>query len=441
MEKGRPPIKLKCHLRDTTLSLNASPYTFRTGHYEGRTAIVLYRYGARKPSRRSITVHPDLGPKTSTVRILVDTVAATSGGGFSRTRELARDFPTLRPTHRFCFVAQQPVADVIRSFAPTVRIVGPGRALGRVPFRLAWEHGFLPAVEGRRFKPDVVFSPFSVAPTVWPGDDPRLAVIVSNLAPYAPAVRALYGGKEWLRLEALRRLTDLTLARAHRVFLLSEQAHTLIDQRLLRGKSELLPMAPPKAPPPGASPSGWQPQKPFFAVVGDLFRYKGFELVIEALARMRPSQRPTVLIVGGAVEPTYARFLRQRVLDLRLTEWVVFTGTLPHGEVLQLMQASIACVVPSRFENPGRPPVEAMGIGVPLIASDIPAFRDVCGGAPLYFQLDDPRELADHMLLLLADDRVRRSVGAAGTGQMKGLSFSSASERIIDSLDRLLSRG
>lgn len=372
------------------------------------------------------------------MRILVDAVAATSGGGFSRTRELARDFPRLRPEHRFCFVAQRPVGDAVRELAPTARVVEPTGLLGRVPLRIGWEHGYLPLAEGRRFRPDIVFSPFSIAPTRWPTDEPRLAVIVSNLAPYAPAVRALYSGIERLRLETLRKLTDRTLARAHRVFVLSEQAHTLIDQRLIGGKTELLPMAPPKAPLSQGGGSAWLPPVPFFAVVGDLLRYKGFELVLDALAGMRPRQRPLVLIMGGAVEPQYARALRQRVTDLRLTESVTFTGTLPHAEVLQLMQASVACIVPSRFENPGRPPVEAMGLGAPLIASDIPAFRDVCGDVPLYFKLDDPRELANHMLMLLADEDARKSVGAAGARRMRELSFSSASEHIIGSLERLL---
>ena len=38
--------------------------------------------------------------------------------------------------------------------------------------------------------------------------------------------------------------------------------------------------------------------------------------------------------------------------------------------------------------------VEAMRAGVPLIVSDIPVHREICGDAALYFQLSDPKDLA-----------------------------------------------
>jgi glycosyltransferase involved in cell wall biosynthesis len=144
-----------------------------------------------------------------------------------------------------------------------------------------------------------------------------------------------------------------------------------------------------------------------------------------------------VLFVGGAVEPMYERSVRQLVADLELTRWVGFTGTLPHAEVLSIMKAAVGCIVPSRFENPGRAPVEAMGLGAPLIVSDIPAFRDVCGDAPLYFKLGSAHELASQILLLLADEQQRGKVGAAGLQRMQALDFDSASRQILESLERL----
>lgn len=85
-------------------------------------------------------------------------------------------------------------------------------------------------------------------------------------------------------------------------------------------------------------------------------------------------------------------------------------GWLEHTDVMSLMANSVACIVPSRFENMSLVPFEAMAAGTAVIASRIPVFEENCANAALYFGLDDHRGLAKHMLSLLEDGKGRATM-------------------------------
>ncbi|MDB5379719.1 MAG: glycosyltransferase family 1 protein, partial [Rubritepida sp.] len=59
-------------------------------------------------------------------------------------------------------------------------------------------------------------------------------------------------------------------------------------------------------------------------------------------------------------------------------------GRLPDQEVAHLVQGATALLCPSFVEGFGLPLAEAMALGTPVIASNIPAAREVGGGVPDY---------------------------------------------------------
>lgn len=372
------------------------------------------------------------------MRILVDVVATTGGGGGrSRARELARTLPVLAPYHEYFFIATNPVVRSIREVAPRTSAMSPPRAATPVPVRLAWEHLLLPRQVGKVFCPEIVLAPFNVAPTWWPHPTPRIATIVSNLAPYSPSIRKLYQGRERARLELLRHLTNHTLAHASHIFLLSEQAFSLIDSKLLDGKAELLPMAPPPPRERAVSTPRVDPARPYVVIAGDLLRFKGIEVALDALSRLEQPVRPRLVVAGRPLDRPYVRSLSAMVKRLGLEDSVDMVGALPHDDLLAVMSDALACVASSRFENPSRVPIEAMSLGVPVIASDIAAFREVCGEAAMYFDLSAPEILAEHLRMIMDNDSLRLRWARAGADHISTLEAATASQRIISALERL----
>jgi glycosyltransferase involved in cell wall biosynthesis len=102
--------------------------------------------------------------------------------------------------------------------------------------------------------------------------------------------------------------------------------------------------------------------------VGRLSRYKGFDVLIDALSRVQDMR---LLIVG---EGECAADLRARVGAHGLEQRVAFGGALSDHELASAYAAADAFVLPSldRGEAFGLVLLEAMRAGLPIVASDIP---------------------------------------------------------------------
>ncbi len=80
---------------------------------------------------------------------------------------------------------------------------------------------------------------------------------------------------------------------------------------------------------------------------------------------------------------------------------LVFHDGASDAEYHAVLDRATAAVTASRDEGFGIPLVEAMRRGTPVIASDIPIFREVGGDAARYFPTDDPAALAREVLALV----------------------------------------
>ncbi|HFB98443.1 MAG TPA: glycosyltransferase, partial [Bryobacterales bacterium] len=73
--------------------------------------------------------------------------------------------------------------------------------------------------------------------------------------------------------------------------------------------------------------------------------------------------------------------------------WVHELGPLPQADVVALMKNARALLMPTFAEGLGLPALEARSMNVPIIASDIPVFREVLAGdrrATLLDPIDGP---------------------------------------------------
>jgi glycosyltransferase involved in cell wall biosynthesis len=142
--------------------------------------------------------------------------------------------------------------------------------------------------------------------------------------------------------------------------------------------------------------------RPYFVALGNLAPNKNIAVMIRALGRLPDPDLRLVLI--GADDP--AVFDRSApASDPR----ILFAGRRTDAEVAALLRGARALIFPSLYEGFGIPPLEAFAQDCPVIASDIPAVREVCGDAPDYFDPHDDATLAGRMAaLLLARPPVQR---------------------------------
>jgi glycosyltransferase involved in cell wall biosynthesis len=82
-------------------------------------------------------------------------------------------------------------------------------------------------------------------------------------------------------------------------------------------------------------------------------------------------------------------------------------------EIRNLYQHARVFVFPSLIEGFGIPPLEALWHGVPVVCSDIPVVREVCGAVVRYANPMDPADFARVILRTLREPQYteRRETG------------------------------
>jgi len=98
----------------------------------------------------------------------------------------------------------------------------------------------------------------------------------------------------------------------------------------------------------------------------------------------------------------------------QVAPFVKFAGPVPYGDVPKLYKSGDLFLFPSITESFGHPLVEAMATGLPVLASDIPVCREICGEGALYFNPFNAEDLADKILRLQNNPDLRRQMGEAG---------------------------
>ncbi len=93
-------------------------------------------------------------------------------------------------------------------------------------------------------------------------------------------------------------------------------------------------------------------------------------------------------------EPIHKLILTIDKPDFRnLPSWIVFSGMLDHKKCLYEYHNADALVFPSLIESYGLPLIEAMTLGLPIIVSDLPYARALCGDQAIYFDPTSSRSL------------------------------------------------
>jgi glycosyltransferase involved in cell wall biosynthesis len=163
---------------------------------------------------------------------------------------------------------------------------------------------------------------------------------------------------------------------------------------------------------------GLQPDQPLLFAAGRLVHKKGFEYLLDALARSAGSPRAHLAIAG---EGDLDRELRDRAARLGLGERVSFLGRLDQDDVAEWLSAADVAVVPSVHDEAGNVDglpntvLEALASGTPLIATPAGGIGSVVedGRTGLIVPERDPIALAGAIDELLRDPLRRASLGAA----------------------------
>lgn len=132
---------------------------------------------------------------------------------------------------------------------------------------------------------------------------------------------------------------------------------------------------------------GSQKYGKYFLYVGNAYPHKNLERLIQAFKKIVNEHQDLKLILVGQKDYFYQRLEKEYQSDN-----IIFYGKAGDKELVSLYTNAVALVAPSLMEGFGLPVLEAMSLRCLVVASDIPAFREIAGENALYF---NPQDLAD----------------------------------------------
>ena len=94
-------------------------------------------------------------------------------------------------------------------------------------------------------------------------------------------------------------------------------------------------------------------------------------------------------------------------------------GHVPDEQLPGLYAGALCFVLPSLYEGFGLPCLEAMACGTPVVAADVAALPDTCGGAAILVDPRDPGAIADAVERAAGDEQL----GAAGIARAAGFTW------------------
>jgi glycosyltransferase involved in cell wall biosynthesis len=115
-------------------------------------------------------------------------------------------------------------------------------------------------------------------------------------------------------------------------------------------------------------------------------------------------------------------------------------GYVDDGERQRLLREASMLVLPSLEEGFGIPALEAMTLGLPVVASNRGALPEVVHDAGLLVDPEDVRGLAAAIERLIADGELRRSLAARGIEQAEKFSWDNSAALLYDAYRAAVAR-
>lgn len=164
----------------------------------------------------------------------------------------------------------------------------------------------------------------------------------------------------------------------------------------------------------------------YLAVVGTLEPRKNLTTVLAAHAQLPYAMQRAYPLVLAGVEGWLTEALHGCLRVPVQQGTVRLLGYVPDAEVPKLIAGACALLYPSVYEGFGLPPLEAMACGVPVIASQAAAVKEVVGAAGLLNDAFDVNAFAQSMQRVIEDASLRRQLSESGCERARHFSWQRA---------------
>ncbi|PWC89387.1 hypothetical protein TSH100_04925 [Azospirillum sp. TSH100] len=187
----------------------------------------------------------------------------------------------------------------------------------------------------------------------------------------------------------------------------------------------------------GAEPPIGLPKR-FIAFFGRLEGRKGIAMLGRAIPGVLAANPDLHLMMIGGEDPASAAIIDQFRRNVApVADRVHFTGALPRNDALAVVARAELAVVPSLWESFGFVVVEAMALGVPVVASDCGGFPEIIehGRTGWLVPPGQAEPLRDMLIARLAAPEGLKAVAAAGLEHVKSFDVDTVAAQVAALLE------
>ncbi len=175
---------------------------------------------------------------------------------------------------------------------------------------------------------------------------------------------------------------------------------------------------------------------PSIVCIGRLRKYKGVQDLIKAVPKIKQDFPDVKVHIVGKGQ--YEKQLRELTKSLGLERNVIFPGYITTKEKFHLIASSQVLVMPSYREGFATPVFEAQMCGAVPVVSDAVGVKElvVPGKTGLVFHRGNSETLADCVVHLLKDERLRQQMRENGLQAVKAIDWHRNEEQFIDTFEK-----
>lgn len=155
--------------------------------------------------------------------------------------------------------------------------------------------------------------------------------------------------------------------------------------------------------------------RPYILYVGHRKGYKNFDILLRSfLASKELHENYDLLAFGG---PPLTPAESAQILSSGVNPNSILQLSGPDTQLYELLSSAQCLVYPSLYEGFGIPPIEAMHLGCPVVASYSSCLPEVLSNAALYFDPSSIRDITNVLLKILNSSSLRHQLVHAGYNQ------------------------
>jgi glycosyltransferase involved in cell wall biosynthesis len=164
--------------------------------------------------------------------------------------------------------------------------------------------------------------------------------------------------------------------------------------------------------------------------MGNTRPHKDLPTLLRAFASLAADRPKLRLVLVGGDQPGYAASVLPGAAS-EITTRVTFTGPVDDAMLRALYAHAAVFACTSTFEGFGLPPLEAMGMGAPVVCSTAASLPEVVDDAALAFEAGDDATLAELVARVLDDSRVADDLRTRGLARAAALTWDAAAAATV----------